>query len=268
MAEEGGKDPFWKRFLRTGSVVSEKVERNMPVLEDEIVIEVLGQPGHTKQNLYYLALAAANGVVPRYNTLFGITQIASPSYGMLMIEYDPADKWVRCRIRYRTGMAGAWVYQRLEERGSIIDRLAVYRGPQCQVVGGKFNFVNVVLPGVPARATDEKAPKMPFEGQPILTTCPTTSPPNPSVITQDPAPTYPVSNPGAEIPSPNPKPPGDNRSRGAVTVPGDSGLQPQGGTRCCDRSLALIPLVFAALSAPATNADMTWITPVLGPKGG
>jgi len=264
---DGGDESLWRRWMRSGAVAAEKVEQNVPVLEDEIVIEVLGQPGHTKQNLYYLALAAANGIVPRYNTLFGVTQVASPSYGMLMIEYDPADKWVRCRIRYRTGMLGASAYSRAEGLGTIIERLAVYRGPQCNVVGGKFNFVNVALPGVPPRATDEKAPKLPFEGQMILTTCPTTPPPTVAPITQNPAPTYPISNPQLEIPSPNPKPPGDNRSRGAVTVVGAGGPVPEGDTRCCDRSLALIPLVFAALSSPSTNADMRWVPPVQGPTG-
>lgn len=258
--------------------IREQGNRMLPTLEDEVTVEVTGQPGHSKQQLYFLALAAANGVVRQFSTLFGPESLLSPGYGMLMAEYDAADHWVRATIRYKWGMATAALAPRaVFGNGSIFDQLVVYRGPQCNVVGGNFDFTNVALPGIPSDTFGVEVPKLPFEGQTILTKCPTVPTPNPAAITQSPVQNRPLKNPGVPIPSPNPKPPGDNRSRGMVPVPGTGGSTGGAATtynggapaaKCCDFAAALAPLVFAALSAPATNADMTFPVPVQGPTGG
>ena len=71
-------DSFWKNLVNG-------------LLDDEVVVEVTGQPGASKQSLYYLALSAANGMVRRFNALAGFQNILAPAYGFLMIEYDAAD---------------------------------------------------------------------------------------------------------------------------------------------------------------------------------
>ncbi len=258
-------------LIKTGGEALKTVRDNLPLLEDEVTVEVVGQPGSNKQQLYYLALAAANGMVTRMGaSLLSI----SGSYGMLMIEYDGASDWVRCTIRYKFGMAqlavgGASLLTVGADRFAV-QKLAVYRGPSCDVVGGKFDFTGQGttsgLPGIPnsSKAIDG-APQLPFAGQMILTACPTTPQPVPTAVRESPVPTAPLGTTGAPVESPNPKPPGDNRSRGAIYIPGTS----QGATpgNCCDKLLALIPMVTAALSDPATNSQMTYEVPSAGPIG-
>lgn len=254
-----------------------------PTVEDEVTVEVAGQPGCNKQRLYFLALAAANGAVRR---LADLDSPLTPGYGLLMIEYDAANDWVRCTLKYRWSMATVNVKTKKNPDGSEFYRkMAVYRGPQCDVVGGTFDFVGSRggpgFRGIPESSTDPNVPKLPFEGQPILTSCPTVKEPIPRSIFVDPAPTAPLSPLGAIIPSPNPKPPGDNRSRGAVQVPpgvgdiltpdpGGGGIGGIGGKKgkCCDKIDALIPLVFAALSPAGTSTEMVFKTPTPGPTGG
>lgn len=263
-----------------GGNISKTIQNNIPQLEDEAIVEVQGQPGSNKQQLYFLALAAANGLVSRHgNSLLSI----NGSMGMILIEYDGADDWVRCTIRYRFGMASLNVDNPRFKR----DNLAVYRGPACDVVGGSFDFIeDTLLPGIPSSSRPNDVPVLPFAHEMILTPCPTTPEPRPVAITQNPAPTPTLSaGTGRNILSPNPKPPGDNRSRGSVIISSQQdSLANSGGTispgsavsssrnsdpkKCCEKILALIPLVYAALSAPATNSLMMFDGPVSGPNGG
>lgn len=261
------------------SLAAETLNKISPQLEDEVTVEVVGQPGATKQELYFLALAAANGMVRRFNRPAGLNSLVFPAFGAIMIEYDAADHWVRATIRYRwSTIAAAAGSSTLPRPGNFFDNLAVYRGPQCNVVGDNFDFVSPLLPGIPASSVDPaQAPILPFDNQMILTGCPTTRRPTPAPITQPPAPDAPLAGgAGVEIPSPNPKPPGDNRSRGAVVRPGSGGestaVTGSAGTgdkiKCCPKTLELIPLVYAALSDPATFADMNFVGPTPGPEGG
>lgn len=264
-----------------GSALS-GIRDNMPTLEDEVTVEVVGQPGNNKQQLYFLALATANGMITKMNA--SLTSL-SGSYGMLMIEYDAANDWVRCTLRYKWGMANANVLLSgalspiFGQVGRFnLDNLVVYRGPPCNVVGGVFDFTADGLPGLPASSKPRQdilnpslnqgngPPILPFAGQMILTPCPTTPTPNPAPVIQNPAPEAPRGNVGPVIVSPNPKPPGDNRSRGSIVTPGQS--QNPGIGVCCSEIDLLIPLVYAALSAPATNAQMTFPNPTPGPTGG
>lgn len=255
---------------------AQELKKQGPTLEDEVVVEVRGQPGANKQKLYYIALSTAFGIVRQQQPLNPLTALISPSYGMLMSEDDASDNWVRCTLRYRVGMYGIMAttgINRLFGGGSLFDQLTVYRGPQCNVNGGDFNFIGVAIPGVPVNANGPQAPQLPFKGQPIITPCPTTQTPVPTAVKENPAPDFPISNAGVSIPSPNPKPPGDNRSRGSIPTAGSS-TPPSGGSSpstkgsCCTVSNSLIPLVFAALSAPGTSSDMVFPNPVQGPTGG
>lgn len=318
--------PIALKALAIGLSGFEAARKLVPQLEDEVTVEVVGEPGHDKQQLYFLALSAANGEVRRLNSLGPDKpfNLLATSYGMLMIEFDQASNWVRCTIRYKTSMLAANAGFRsipLPRTGTFFDNLAVYRGPACEVVGDTFDFVDstFITPGIPASSISPDAPNgptgLPFKGQTIVTMCPTTTPPVPKAITQNPVPTAPKVNNGPAISSPNPKPIGDNRSRGAIVVPGTPVSPPSppppptspstittligsltvpgsgtstvrevtgatgvisGGTSstgslvgsCCPKVLALIPLVFAALSAPATNSKMKFVEPTQGPTGG
>lgn len=282
-------------------LVADIIKQNTPTLENEVVVEVVGQPGATKQQLYFLALAAASSVVQQIAPLNPAVAFLSPSAGMLLIEYDAADNWVRCTLKYTSGMAANYAFTGgpLAAPGrTLFDRLAVMRGPACDLNGSPFGFIAqaggplgplvlLAIPGIgpaiagtidaltllgtagiPSGSTlAAGAPQLPFAGNPILTACPTTPTPVPNAIVQVPVLDSPLNGAvGPTIPSPNPKPPGDNRSRGAVTVPniGNPGI-PFG--TCCNQSLALIPLIFTALSTPATNAGMTFADPISGPGG-
>ena len=251
-----------------------------PYLEDNVIVEVVGQPGVTKQDLYYLAMAAANGMVRRFGNLIG----ASNPYGKISIEYDAADHWVRASISYRWAML-AVVAGGFGPAPSIVefaDKMAVYRGPQCDVVGGDFDFKAPEAGADAVFRLPTGLPNLPFKGQTILTACPTTKTPLPQAVKEKPAPTYPGRGVGAEIPSPNPKPPGDNRSRGAVVAPksGPTSAGPPGpfsslpgpnpdadGAKCCDKLRALVPLVYAALTSPASDARTTYAPPTAGAEG-
>jgi hypothetical protein len=254
----------------------------VPTLDDEVTVEVTGQPGVTKQQLYFLALATANGIVRRFGELLAGD---TPAFGNLVIEYDAANHWVRCTIGYSWSMSAMNADGTGTAIGIQYDRMAVYRGPQCDVVGGNFDFLlkgvpGLVPPGIPESSLSPDAPQLPFAGQPILTACPTTRTPTPKAITQNPAPSVAIDGTaGPPIPSPNPKPPGDNRSRGAVlgdpfspasaggsAVPGPTPTA--SGAKCCDKLRLLIPLVYSALSSPATDSEMRYFPPAVGPTGG
>lgn len=269
-----------------------------PHLEDEATVEVVGQPGASKRQLYFLALSACFGLVKRIDVGLkngGKNDYLFPPPGMLMIEYDAASNWVRATVRYRTSMLQATIADIIDDPvGGVsgirrpgggggfettanfddVRRLPVYAGPACELVGQPFEFTNAtpIGPGIPESSVDDLAPRLPFAGKTILTTC---------AQVADPDPTLPAIVPGAIIASPNPKPPGDNRSRGAV-VGGRSvrtdvtggvgsiggGTTAPGGDDCCrDKSLMLVPLVFAALADPGSAADAVFKEPQSGPLG-
>jgi hypothetical protein len=262
--------PFLSRAGTAASQSIDALRNNIPQLDDQVTVEVTGNPGTTKQQLYFLALATANGIVRRFATLEGSNIFQPPPMGLLMIEYDAADNWVRCVMQYRCGMLSVIAPP---TGGPGLERLAVYRGPQCDVNGGTFDFTNILLPGIPASSNAPSAPILPLTGQPILTQCPTVKTPQPTVITQDPAPSQPVTSTGPVINSPNPKPAGDNRSRGVMIVPPAAGgfinANPKYGSNsnCCSLSKNLIPLVYAALTDPGSAAYESVPGPTSGPEG-
>lgn len=250
-------------------------------LNDEVTVEVTGQPGVTKQQLYFCALATANGIVRR----FGDILAATPTYGTLMIEYDASANWVRCTIAYRWSMLANNAFGAVGADGkplaigSLFSRMAVYRGPACAVVGAPFDFTGGII-GMPNSSESPGAPNLPLRGDTILSSCPRVIQPTPSPITQNPVPTAPLIIAGPEIAATNPKPPGDNRSRGSVMVPEAGPGSVTGGVpvpgppptssegHCCVSLRALVPLIYASLTSPASNAKTTYPLPTPGPTGG
>jgi hypothetical protein len=267
---------------------------NIPVVQDEVTVEIVGQPGASKQELYYLAMAAAFGIVRPIGPLVQLDPFVPPSAASIMIEYDAADHWVRLTLMYRRGavnsvskVVGTDIFAVLipelpvewnpfgsvrpiappmgASTGDLLTTQAVYRGPQCDVVGGEFGLTSSILPGFPG-TNDPRAPQLPWKGKTILTACPTVPAPiNVTPPLQAPPPNAPLGASGPVIPSPNPKPSGDNRSRGSVVTPGAAGLT--NATGCCPKTMLLVELVSAALTDPGTDALETWDAPAPGPTG-
>lgn len=255
-----------KQFASAVGGAVATVRNNIPQLDDQVVVEVQGQPGSSKQELYYLALAAANGVVRRYQPLLVRNPANPPTMAVLGIEYDAADSWVRCTIHYRVGTLGMAIETGARASKDRFDTLQVYRGPQHQIVGGSFDFRSTVLPGVP----NEEGPQLPWANRVIVTGCPTVQQPVVAPITQAPAPSENII-PTVGINSPNPKPPGDNRSRGAVYTADPTTSLTSGGANAalgaCPKELSLVQLVFSALTDPGSDSNTTWEPPAQGPLG-
>lgn len=277
----------WARFaLEHLRNVAEHVVKNSPSLEDEVVVTIVGQPGSSKQQLYLLALAAANGIVRRRADLVTADPFSPPRYGILQIQYDAASNWVECKLAYSVGLLtlSAGNSQNSGSNPTIAyDQLAVYNGPQCDVVGMPMNFVAPslfgasLLPGIPTSSTSSGIPQLPFKGKTILTTCPTVRDPAPSVENNPPPTSGPLTGSSVTIPTPNPKPPGDNRSRGRVidtpTGPGASIIPPYTAgepqlNNCCPMALNLVQMVMTALTDPGGNGKIIFNPTTPGPTGG
>lgn len=285
-----------------GAPLIDLVRNLIPRLEDEAVVEVVGQPGADKKRLYYLALAAANGLARQFNDLATLNPFLPPPMGVLMIEYDAADQWVRCTIRYSVGTLGAAVTTGPKKGSDLFQAAAVYQGPNCDLTGQQFGFTGnvakvnldvggikvggeVTIPGIPASSEVVDAPRLEFAGRTILTGCPVVTEPIPG----------PGPAAGKTIPSPNPKPPGDDRSRGTVITPavgypggavgldlnlpkfmvrdvyksggGNISIGNKESTSCCAKSYRLVPLVYAALTDPGGLNQTVFTAPVPRPPG-
>ena len=283
------------KLIDTGIAAVEELKKNIPSLENEVTVRVTGQPGHTKQTLYFLALAAASAVCRQFTVYFVGTPILPPQ-GILMIEYDAAQNWVQATIRYHNSMLAAIVPGVLAATSPIIaasglatvpplDRLAVYNGPNCDVVGAPLSYVGglpaaVALgglvggalggaPGIPGSPSSFPSPPLPWNGRTILTPCPTVTPPVPSTATTlagTLADIGPPPNP--DVPTPNPKPPGDNRSRGAVPGSASGRAASLNPAKCCPTVPMLVQMVYSALSFPGNPDEELFVPPVPGPTGG
>lgn len=242
----------------------------VPQIEDEVTVEIVGQPGASKKQLYFMALSTAFALCRRFDRAIAGRYVFPPP-GMFMIEYDAADHWVRATVRYKTsileaatvippGFVGAIVVAGgLATRKEFFDEAVVFSGPKCDVAGEEFKFTGAggLLPGIPGSAKDVGAPHLPFAGKTILTPCATVKNPDPAGA-------------GNVIPTPNPKPPGDNRSRGLVVGDGRGVSFGSGGNidACCPGVSKLVPLVFAALTDPGSFDRETFPAPKAGPTGG
>lgn len=258
---------------------------SLPHLEDECVVTVVGQPGAKRRDLYFMALAAAFGVVRRFDA----AQFLAPPPGLLMCEYaignEPEDHWVRVTLRYKTSLLSSSVAAALSSSptqigaavgatlpgvgpivgaaaGYAIDQYsstpkslplyaeaAVYSGPRDEVIGMPFAFTGLAVPGIPTSATAKGAPQLPFAQRVIVTkadTCP------------DPNPELPVGI-SAVITADNPKPSGDNRSRGSVTATDPLKELVQN---------LLVPLVHSAIANPGSSYLQTFPAPTPGTGGG
>jgi hypothetical protein len=253
------------------------LKKTFPYLEEEATVEVHGKPGSKLNDLYFLGLATAFGMCKRIDALAW----ASPPTGLLMVECDYADNWVRVTLRQTVSLMsaaaessvgglwekvkryGTWVANNFDElagagrpeplppapgtRELPIIQKPIMKGLPETIIGHPWSLTGEYIPGIPANATSVGVPKFDFEGRTILTRSPTCIDPNPAL---------PVNNTSV-IGSPNPKPAGDNRSRGAIPISGGDGKQ-----------IALAALVFSALSNPGSANEMLFPQPTSGPKGG
>ncbi len=196
------------------------LESSFPYVVDEVEAIVIGDPSSSRTQLYRLARSAAIGAI----TLRGFRGFSVPQFSM-ELEYNHADRTVICRVGFtRSLITGAAVFKTLaiRDNNGIIRRgvntLDVINGPTDNLFGRPFP--NPALPGLPAGTAP---PPSEFDGRPILSLAD-------SVVNPDPA--LPLGA-GGIVPSPNPRPIGDFRSRGsiyslifsALSVPGSSILQ-------------------------------------------
>lgn len=214
--------------ISTTITVVTGVDDIMPGLDDEVVVEVVGQPGANKKELYYLALTVATGLVRQFASFL------LPPQSIIMIEYDAASNWVRVTQKFKTSMSGI-IGGGIDPRVTADFATApIFAGPAPAVVGADWNFAGVTVLGRP--------PSLPFSGKTILNTNVVSPDPDPGIIGV-PGPINPVLL--------NPKPTGDYRSRGS-TVRGSVGT---GGDLVAD---LLVPLVYAALTNPSSPDQETF----------
>lgn len=275
-------------YIANGIIIAgpivEGLRNQVPRLEDEVVVTIHGQPGAKKSELYLLALATASSLVRRYDGTFGQTD---PAPGMIAVEYDAASNWIRCTLRYNTSMAAAvkafdgnqvltavreakgqqvadqvGKYQQGNgsapdaggKQSSMFSELVVYSGPRDEVQGENLNFTGS-LPGMPTSVTAKGLPQIPWVGRTILTTAPKCVEPIPG--------TGPIA--GNVIQTPDPKPPGDNRSRGAIISSTNPLLTAPGAFT--NATALLIPMVFASLTDPGGSSLEGFPPPQPGPTG-
>lgn len=271
-----------------------------PALEDEVIVEVKGQPGAVKQQLYYLALATAFGIVKRFDTNLG-GKFLQPPAGMMMVEYDAADLWVRATLRFKTNLiwaaatASAQVVTGELIGGGAGAAAGSLLGPIGTVIGG---IIGAELGGRVAKSLETYTSETPnpngFYSQAVVYSGPKdevvggefgfygTLVPSSVIPTGPNAPGAPklfftgkeilttapsIMSGGNPVPTPNPTPPGDNRSRGTAPIPIpliDTGLDV--GT-WASLSRRLIPMVFAALTDPGSYGQEQFSPPTYGPGG-
>jgi len=226
----------WRLFAGIHTLTS-TIMSMFPRLDDEIVVEVHGKPGASKRDLYFLAVAAASGMTRRWASLAGYV---GPVSGALIIEYDQAEQWVRCTMRYSVGSFAASANNSSEQAGFYAD-VAVYNGPKCSLVGKPLTFIGPsALPGFPQAGINDSIINPLFREKVILTTCPKTT---------DPDPTKNPGGPGVEvIDSPNPTPPGDHRSRGVFLTARENPTV----DGCCTTTNEFVNMIFATLSNPGS----------------
>lgn len=225
----------------TAGAIAQGIADLFPKLEDEVTVEVTGQPGSNKKQLYYLAMAAAYGLARPGGAL---RFLGSPP-SLLMCEYDAADTWVRVTLRYKIGVMD-FATRPIGTLTVITSGLPVVSGPKDELIGGR---AQLPLPGfLPDAITQAPVfkPTLEFTGKVVLTSSGVCINPDPSAAGN------------ATIYAPNPRPPGDQRSRGAVQTPNSSQVVAD----------YLIPMIFASLSDPGSQNNMYYPPPIHSAVGG
>ena len=254
----------------------EIIKNAVPTLTDRVVVVVKGQPGAVKKTLYYLALSAGFGVIRRFDFGLGGFYVSAPP-GNIQVRYNLTENWVEVVIEYTTSLIAAAATQSFsgsvatsaanlalfpflgvltpsvtagieaqiaEWRGEaktevgFYKEAVIYSGPKEGLIGGDWGFTGISTPLVPTSSKAPGAPTLPFAGYAILT----------------------------NRPANNPRPPGDNRSRG--TVPLISSTEDDGIDTSLTSKLMrhLLPLVYSALTNPSSFSAETFVAPstVLG----
>lgn len=215
------------------SAITSLIEGNTPKLEDEVTVEIVGQPGSNKRTLFQMAISTAFGIA-RPGAANAATGVPP---ALVMVEYDAASDWVRVTLRYKIGVLNFIGTVNVLGPNASIDALRALFGTS-PVLRGPSSSFRAGIPFVPFGPFNIRPGETnPFTNQITLTDNATW-----------------LNGVGTAIRTPNPKPPGDGRSRGEISdrngVLVDTDLP----------AMQLIPLVFAALSAPG-SVNLTTFTP-------
>jgi hypothetical protein len=169
-------------------------------IEDEIVVQIAGNPRATKADVFKMAAALAFGTVKRLTPFGGL--VGNPP-GAIAVEYDAAANEIVFILKFHRSLAMAIT----NPLGVKVGDQPVFSGPREDYVGGEADFeVGAGLGLIRVNVIDLAN----FKGKTILTTNRTVSDPDPTV----PAAVGPLGN----IATPNPRPSGDARSRGSLVA--------------------------------------------------
>lgn len=209
--------------IDAAKAVNDALNNAFGMLEDSVEVRVTGAPGSTKRQLHALAASVAFGMAKPLIFLGG-GALTPP--GAIGVEYDAARMELTFVLKYSRSVksilaSGAAAFLGLGGGGrDALVNQPVFRGPLDEVKGAGFEFRPPVPGGI--------APgNLPFNGKTILTTSRTCEDPNPA-----------IAGAGPTVPTLNPRPAGDARSRGSL----------------CD-------LVFQSLATPASFATQTYDLP-------
>jgi len=177
--------------FNAGAAVAGAFINALPEIEEEVVVTVYGMPQNRTRmsDLFQVAAAAAFGAV-KNRTVFGIV----PPAGLIMVEMDYAQSYLRFTVMYKTGLASAAISSITTNGGlkSAFQTLPVFGNVRDSLVGDAFNYVST-LPNV------GQTPNLKYAGRTIATRSPTLN----------------VFGVGF-APTPNPKPPVDATARASL----------------------------------------------------
>ncbi len=184
----------------------------LPTLVQEADIVVTGAPHAKRQDMYWLAVSTAFGMISN----FTITGALLPK-GLIMMEYNAEQNHVRFYCKQISTWAQVWYSLKSGDPfGRFTTKL--FGGPQDITVGGKWEWWDRATPGIPGVPGSVTGfGKLGWEGEPILVKTPT----------------Y-ISPAAGELISYNPHPAGDDQSRGLPGIanePKAIALDPTGNPR-------------------------------------
>lgn len=208
-------------------------------LEDGVEVEVWGNgPNTPKRLLFQCAAATAFGLVKR----LGPAGALIPPPGMVAVQYDAADNYLKFSLRYSNSLVAILVANSKLLGGAVggpaggtdtlFHKMPVLSGPEDTVTGGPWTFHG---PGIHFPLVGDivlNVPKLKFEGKTILTKDEVSVPPHPEVAGMGAARTI------------NPRPAADQRSRSAW-----------------------VNLVWSCLTQPGVQFNMTFPEPHGGADG-
>ncbi|MBY0458529.1 MAG: hypothetical protein K2V38_14410 [Gemmataceae bacterium] len=238
------------RHAADGASIAAEARNVFGYIEDQITVEVKGNPRSSKLTLYKLAAAAAFGLVKLYvpagvevtlkalgiGFLGGVRDAllderqkkllarlaVVPPPGAIILEHDASLNSVALHLFFRQSVLTA----NLISDDAFYRELPVLNGPADQVTGGLWQY----------RIGGKNLP-LPYAGKAILTKDSIVPNPDPAAAG--------TPDERVRVNTPHPRPSGDARSRGS-----------------------LVRFVQAALARPSEFTSITFPTPPTAPPGG